>query len=176
MADNDTFTLSLGQAQQLEFALRRNGWAAADVHRLVAKDNLAKVLNFLNHGCQYPVPPGMQLLTDTQVARLEAFERELAPALGAPDYEKLKQYADTPLQEVFTLEMTNRLGFMKAWRTRFLGVMAQGYAPDIAPVSTIGQLAAMSYLELMRTPGVSKKTADIVRQVLATIGLDLGMK
>jgi hypothetical protein len=41
--ENDKFALSIGQAQQLEFAFQRNEWTAADVHKLCEKDMLAVV-------------------------------------------------------------------------------------------------------------------------------------
>lgn len=44
----DSFALSIGQAQQLEFAFQRNGWTAADVHRLCQGEVLASVKEFLN--------------------------------------------------------------------------------------------------------------------------------
>lgn len=40
----DKFTLTVGQAHDLEMAFRRNGWTAADVKRLSEGDLLTKVL------------------------------------------------------------------------------------------------------------------------------------
>ena len=45
---SNMFTLSIGQAQQLEFAFARNDWMSHDVHKLCSGDTLKKVLAFLN--------------------------------------------------------------------------------------------------------------------------------
>ena len=40
---NDSFNLSLGQSQQLEFAFQRNGWTTEEVHELCKGDVLAQI-------------------------------------------------------------------------------------------------------------------------------------
>jgi hypothetical protein len=44
---NDQFALSIGQAQQLEFAFSRNDWTPADVHKLCEGETLGRVKSFL---------------------------------------------------------------------------------------------------------------------------------
>lgn len=44
---NDEFTLTQGLGQQLEFAFRRNGWDAGQVHKLCEGDRLSLIRQFM---------------------------------------------------------------------------------------------------------------------------------
>ncbi|MEO6536147.1 MAG: hypothetical protein ABIT47_00505 [Candidatus Paceibacterota bacterium] len=169
---NDTFTLSLGQAQQIEFAFRRNGWSAEDVHKLVSKDTLAKVLLFLKDDCEYVVPEGMRLVSKEQATRLAEIQEQSLEAA-------LRRWSDYSIEQVFTLEVTAQVGASSKLRATFLNSMKESREVDkkygYPKVSTIGELVRLDDYNILRRHNLGRKALAYARQVLATKNLQLGM-
>lgn len=74
---NDSFVLTMGQGQQLEFALRRNGWSAQDVQKLCEENLLTQVMLFVKAGRKLPSQEALL------AARFETIEQVLSKEVWA---------------------------------------------------------------------------------------------
>lgn len=235
---NDQFALSIGQAQQLEFALNRNGWTSADVHKLCEGETLGRVKSFLDdpdghfsqevvaafqrHGISSDllerlINPYWQLENRSSgLAELELFhtaqssERWLVQVMddirgilhgvlvtiSEDDLQQLEEAAKReamlesenknlrkavahfhrPVTEVFSEE--NCRSNPQNWagrnlmsvRTRVLQMFENNN------IGTVGDLVRVHESEILSTYGMGRKSLDLIKAVLADIGLHLGME
>lgn len=181
---DESFTLTLTQAQKLEFALRRNGWTKEDLLKLLEGPMPKKVLDFVRRNGECPVPRGMRLVSIHDAERLEALDRtpEPEPSPERPDPEALARLADVSLESIFTLRVTKRFSSSSNVRTRFLNQMKRAHVFRSAgsgeyeerEIRTIGELVGtFSTADLLRQPDLGRSTVNFVTRVLASVGLSL---
>jgi hypothetical protein len=78
---------------------------------------------------------------------------------------------DKPIEEIFTEELCcEKLGFARTIRTRFFHVCSE------ENIETLADVAMMTVNKWLRVPGVGRTFLELVEAVLATYGLELGMK
>lgn len=222
---NDTFALSIGQAQQLEFAFQRNSWTAADVHKLCSEYTLGRVLMWLDdqdgklwYGIAYAFrdvgftaeeiymlagpydrvrcPHYIQSEYDWKEWRLKSLRslmgmmrHSVTPVLNVDletmksavrernelenENRQLKRLLDArierPLEEVFTQENCQNREY-GTQRTRVLNLCRA------ENIKTLRDLITKNEYELLRIPDLGRKTLNLIKDVLADIGLHLGME
>lgn len=142
---NDSFVLTMGQGQQLEFALRRNGWTAKDVQMLCEENMLTQVMLFVKAGRELPSQD----------------------ALFAARFE--------PIEQVLSKEVWARHGFELSLRTRLfngLKPLEEGYWGVKFLWQLVG-FSRSQFMRQHRNVG--EDLCDMVEEILKERGMCFGM-
>lgn len=168
---DDKFRLSLGQAQQIEFAFQRNNWNASDVHQLCKGDVLSFLKPYLHHE-----PPRVEkdnekvsipVLELSRLKEIEEKYHDLCDRVNA-SADVAKDILEESVRNIFTKQAFKQIGAPTNSVNSIVFVLGTH------GIKKIGQLVRMSKSDL-HYEYLGPITIGYIEAVLHAHGLRFGM-